>query len=110
MKRATIDDRENMAYATTMPDLQEMGVIVPDALKKNLDWYIEHQKDLATKYNGKILLIVDQRLVDTFDSMQHAYSAAAERYTPGTFTLQPCSPDAESFTVMLYSPAYSAMA
>ena len=79
---------------------------VPDSLKKNLDWYIANQKDLSGKYDGKILLIVDQKLIGAFGSMDEAYVAATMDYTLGTFTLQPCSPDPDSFTLTLYSPAY----
>jgi hypothetical protein len=80
---------------------------VPDSLKRNLDWYIANQKDLAAKYNGKILLIVDQKFVKAFDDMGSAYTEALKSYQPGTFTLQPCSPDPESYTLMLSSPMYS---
>ncbi len=81
----------------------------PDSLKKNLDWYIANQKELAAKYNGKILLIVDQKLVKAFDDMGAAYTEALKSYTPGKFTLQPCSPDPDSYTLMLYSPMYSTL-
>jgi hypothetical protein len=80
---------------------------VSDPLKKNLDWYIANQPELSAKYNGKILLIVDQQLVKAFDDMGDAYVEAMKSYAPGTFTLQPCSPDADSYTLMLYSPAYN---
>jgi hypothetical protein len=80
---------------------------VPSPLKKNLDWYIANQRELAAKYNGKVLLIVDQAVVEAFDTMELAYVAAMNKYAPGTFTLQPCSPDPESYTVMLYSPIFS---
>ena len=83
---------------------------VPDPLKKNLDWYIENQQGLSEKYNGKVLLIVDQRLVRAFDNIGEAYTEALKSFTPGTFTLQPCSPDADSYTLMMYSPAYSVLA
>lgn len=78
----------------------------PDALKKNLDWYIAHQQELAEKYNGKVLLIVDQNLIGTFDDMAAAYADAMKSYTPGTFTLQPCSAEPDSYTMMLYTPVY----
>ena len=80
---------------------------VPDQLKKNLEWYIENQQQLAKEYNGKVLLIVDQHLIDSFDSMEDAYEAAQKSYEPGTFTLQPCSPDSDSYTMTFYSPFYS---
>ena len=83
---------------------------VPDHQQKNLDWYIANQADLSSKYNGKILLIVDQKLIGAFDTMGDANVTAMKSYELGSFTLQPCSPDAGSYTLMLYSPAYSAMA
>lgn len=86
-----------------------VSMSVPDSLKQNLDWYIAHQEELSKTYNGKILLIVDQKLIQAFDSMEDAYRTASEEYEPGTFTLQPCSPGADSYTLTLYSPAYSLM-
>ena len=83
---------------------------VPDHQRKNLDWYIANQAQLSAKYNGKILLIVDQILIGTFDTMEDAYVTALKSRELGSFTLQPCSPDPGSYTLMLYSPAYSAMA
>jgi hypothetical protein len=83
---------------------------VPEPLKKDLEWYIENQRELSGKYNGKILLIVNQHLVGAFDSMQEAYAAAIKSYTLGTFTLQPCSPDSDSYTLTLYNPAYNIVA
>lgn len=78
----------------------------PDPLKKNLEWYIANQQELSAKYNGKVLLIVDQRLVQTFDDMGEAYTEALKSFAPGTFTLQLCGPGADSYTLMLYTPAY----
>jgi len=89
---------------------QRPAMSVPDPLKKNLEWYIANQKELSAKYNGKILLIVDQQLIGAFDSMEEAYLTACKTYAPGTFTLQPCSPDPDSYTLMLHSPFYSALA
>ena len=83
---------------------------VPDPLKKNLAWYIANQQELSAKYNGKILLIVEQKLIGAFDSMADAYTTALKDYELGSFTLQPCSPDPDSYTLTLYSPAYSAIA
>jgi hypothetical protein len=91
-------------------DPKNRDLEVPDSLKKNLDWYIANQKELAAKYNGKILLIVDQRLVRAFDEMSEAFMEASKSYAVGTFTLQPCSPDPESYTLMLYSPMYGVFA
>lgn len=89
---------------------EDAATSVPDPLKRNLDWYIANQQELSAKYNGKILLIVDQKLVEAFESMGEAYTSALKSYPLGSFTLQPCSPDADSYTLTLYNPAYSAIA
>ena len=94
--------------APIMSDLTELSV--PDPLKKNLEWYIANQPELSAKYNGRILLIVDQQLVQAFDNMEEAYVEALKSYAPGSFTLQPCSPDADSYTLLLYNPSYSVFA
>jgi hypothetical protein len=90
------------------PAVKNSGALgAPDPLKKNLDWYIANQKELAAKYNGKVLLIVDQQLIKAFDEMGEAYTEAQKSYTLGTFTLQPCSPESDSYTLMFSSPMYS---
>jgi hypothetical protein len=99
-----------MTEMKTNSDLKSRDIEVPDTLRKNLEWYIANQKELAAKYSGKILLIVDQRLVKAFDDMAEAYTEASKSYAAGTFTLQPCSPDRESYTLMMYSPMYSVVA
>jgi hypothetical protein len=92
----------------TINDTATMSV--PEPQKKNLDWYIANQQELSGKYNGKVLLIVDQEVVGAFSSMDEAYATALKTYAPGNFTLQPCSPDPDSYTLTLYNPTYSAIA
>lgn len=86
---------------------EDIAMTVPEHLKKNLDWYIANQQELSAKYSGQILLIVDQQLVQVFENIGVAYDSALKSYAPDTFTLQPCSPDADSYTLTLYSPGYS---
>jgi hypothetical protein len=99
-----------MAETKTNADLKSAGIDVPDSLRKNLEWYIANQKELAAKFNGKVLLIVDQKLVKDFDEMAEAYTEASKSYPAGTFTLQQCSPSPDSFTLMLYAPMYGVLA
>jgi hypothetical protein len=98
-----------LLLVTTMTtDSKQMNA--PDSLKKNLEWYIANQKTLAEKYNGKVLLIVDQKLIGAFADMGTAYTDALKTYALGTFTLQPCSADSDSYTLTLYSPMHSFLA
>lgn len=91
-----------MPETSTNPKVDAMNV--PDPLKKNLEWYIANQKDLSAKYDGKILLIADQNLIGAFDSMEDAYVEGAKRFEIGAFSLQPCSPDPDSYTLTICTP------
>ncbi len=86
---------------------ENIGVSVPDQLKQNLDWYISHQQELSVQYSGRILLIVNQKLISVFDDLGSAWEKASQDFEPGTFTLQPCSPGPDSYTLMLFSPGYA---
>ena len=94
----------------TLSDKTAEGLGAPESLTKNLEWCIANQKELAEKYNGKVLLIVDQKLIKDFDDIGAAYTEALKAYTPGTFTLQPCSSTSDSYTLILHSPMYNSMA
>jgi hypothetical protein len=89
-----------------MPN-DDIAAQVPDNLKRNLDWYIEHQRELSAQYSGKVLLIFNQELIGVFTGMNEAWDSALEKYPPGTFTLQVCSPEPDSYTLMLFSPGFS---
>lgn len=92
------------------PTTEDRGGDVPDPLRKNLEWYIANQQSLSAEHNGKVLLIVDQKLIGAYNTMGEAYTRAMKDYQPGTFTLQPCSPDPDSYTLTVYSPSYRAIA
>jgi hypothetical protein len=99
-----------LTFGWTMETTNKNVANVPDPLKKDLEWYIANQQELSAKYNGKTLLIVNQCLIGAFDSISEAYSTAIKTYPLGTFTLQPCSPDSDSYTLTLYSPTHSIVA
>jgi hypothetical protein len=90
-----------------MDAIDKNAASVPEPLRKDLEWYIGNQRELSEKYNGKILLILNQNLIGVFDSMEDAYATAIKTYALGSFTLQPCSPDADSYTLTLYNPSYN---
>jgi hypothetical protein len=91
-----------MVDTTKTADNGAMGP--SDSLKKDLDWYIGNQKDLAAKYDGKVLLIFNQALIGVFDSFEDAYTEGAKRFEIGTFSLQPCSPDSDSYSLTIHTP------
>ena len=90
-----------------MPSAVPPDIADNETLTKNLEWYIANQSLLATKYDGKILLIVDQNLIGAFDAMGDAYTSALKNYRPGAFTLQPCSSGPDSYTLVLHNPIFN---
>ena len=68
-------------------------------LKKNLHFYIENQKSLVEKYNGKTLLIHACAVVGTFGSASEALHEGMEKFIPGTFTIMRCEEGDAAYTV-----------
>ena len=67
-------------------------------LKKELNFFIKHQDELVKKYNGKFLVLKNQRVVGVYDTIRDAYWEAQKKYKLGTFAIQPCKPGPEAYT------------
>jgi hypothetical protein len=76
-----------------------MAVATKDELQKNLDFFISNQAHLHAQHGGKILLIYRQQVVNAFGDYSSAYAAAFGKYGPGEFSLIPCQPGPEAYTV-----------
>ncbi len=69
-----------------------------EALDREFDYYLTHQKELVEKYNGKFIVIRDQQVIGAYDSELDAIQTTAEQYEMGTFLVQKCEPGSESYT------------
>ncbi len=76
-------------------------------LEQLFQWYLDHQEELVEKYNGKYLVIKDNKVVDSYDDENTAYFAAVEKYGLGNFILQLCTPGKDAYTIEMYTPRYS---
>ncbi len=72
-------------------------------LEKEFDYYLQHQKELVGKYNGKILVIKGQTVIGVFDSELEAVQKTSETHELGTFLVQKCEPGKESYTQTYHS-------
>lgn len=70
-------------------------------LEKELEYFIANQDALVAKYKDKTLVIKDCNVVEVCDTPLAAYLKAKERYEPGTFLIQPCSPGPNAYTVSI---------
>lgn len=72
-------------------------------LQKEFDYYIAHQDELVRRYNGKVIVIKDQRVLGAYDSEMEAVQATVKLHPLGTFLVQKCEPGTESYTQAFHS-------
>ena len=72
-------------------------------LDKEFNYYLSHQNELLAQYNGKYLVIVGDGVVGAYDDRADAYYSSLEKYEPGTFMIQLCTPGDGAYTVRYYN-------
>ncbi len=77
-----------------------------NALEKEFQYYLEHQDELVEKYNGRYIVIKEDRVIGDFDSEIEAYEESSKTHELGTFLIQKCEPGDESYTATYHSRAY----
>lgn len=74
-------------------------------LSKELDYYIKNQNGLVQKYNGKYLIIKDEKVVGVYNTSTEAYVEGKQKFELGTFLIQLVSPGKEGYTQTFHSRA-----
>lgn len=72
-------------------------------LDKEFQYFLDHQQELASKYNGKYIVIVGDNVVGAYDTNEDAYEESLKSYKLGEFLIQECSADASSYTTVFHS-------
>jgi len=54
-------------------------------IKNEFNYYLEHQKELTSKYPERYLVIVGNTVVGDYGSNEEAYIEAQKKYKLGTF-------------------------
>jgi len=75
-------------------------------LQREFDFYLSHQDELVTKFNGRFLVIRDERVEGDFATQADAYDWAVGCFPLGTFLLQRCAPGDEAYTQTFCSRVY----
>lgn len=68
-------------------------------LEKEFKYYLKHQKELVKKYNGKIIVIVNNKVINKYDNKKDAYLDSIKKFKPGTFLIIECTPGKDSYTI-----------
>lgn len=72
-------------------------------LRREFEYYLQNQKELAQRYNGKVLAIKGQAVIGVFDSELEAVQQTSENHELGTFLVQKCDSTPESYTQSYHS-------
>ncbi len=72
-------------------------------LDREFEYFMEHQQELASKYDGKYIVIVGDSVVGVYETNENAYEESLKNYKLGEFLIQECSPDASSYTTVFHS-------
>lgn len=76
---------------------------MPIPLHREFQFYLDHQDELVREYNGKYLVIVDNKVEGAYDTQEVAVTKALESFDRGTFLVQKCAPGSESYTRSFHS-------
>ena len=72
-------------------------------LEKEFIYYIENQTELVNMYNGKFIVIIENNVINAFDTFEEALSESQKKYTLGTFLIQECFEGKKSYTQKFHS-------
>jgi hypothetical protein len=61
-------------------------------LDREFNYFRDQQKQLVSKYRGRYIVIVGEKVVGDFATEVEAYAEAKKRYGLGAFLIQHCIP------------------
>ena len=68
-------------------------------LDAEFKYYLDNQNEIVKLYNGKVVVIKDNKVVDAYDNKKQAYFESIKKYKLGTFLIMRCSPGNEAYTI-----------
>ena len=71
-----------------------------EQLKKNFQYYLDNYDELVKKYDGKVLVIVNQQVAESCDTEAEAHAIGKEKYGMGNFLIQRCSSKQKTYNVV----------
>jgi len=74
-------------------------------LEKEFKYYLKHQKELLKKYNGRVIVIIGEKVIGDYDTEAEAYTETIKSHALGTFLIQICTPGSDTYTQTFHSRA-----
>jgi hypothetical protein len=72
-------------------------------LEKEFEFYQKNQEELVKKYNGRVIVIKDEKVIGDFDSEIVAVNETGKMHELGTFLVQRCAPGTDTTTNTFHS-------
>ena len=72
-------------------------------LENEFEWYLAHQDELVKDYNGKYVVIKNEKVIGDFDDIGVAVEETSKIHELGTFLVQKCTPGDQDYTATFHS-------
>ena len=72
-------------------------------LKINYQYFLDNKNHLIKEYCNKYVVIVDAKVVNSFDDENEAYRYSVNEYGLGKFIIQLCSPNESDYSMTFHS-------
>ena len=75
-----------------------MATTEADPLRKDFEFYLQHQDDFVAKYDGQVIALKDGVVLGAYKSYLEALEATCVEHEQGTFMLQKVSAGDKDYT------------
>lgn len=72
-------------------------------LQKEFHYYLKHQDELVSLYDGKFIVIKDCQVIGSYNSEYEAITETTKQHKLGTFLIQKCETGTDSCSYMYQS-------
>lgn len=72
-------------------------------LEKEFEYFKKHQVELVKQYEGKFIVIKNEKVIGVYETEIEAYQKTQETEELGTFLIQRCIPGKEVYTQTFHS-------
>jgi hypothetical protein len=72
-------------------------------LEREFKYFLDNKEGLSQKYNGKFLVIKEEKIIGVYDTEKEAYDNAIKNNELGTFLIQECSTSDSAFIQNFHS-------
>jgi hypothetical protein len=72
-------------------------------LKREFEYYLANQKAFVDKYNGRVIVIKDQKVLGAYGDELDAITETQKTHKLGTFLVQKVTPGTEAYTQTFHS-------